>query len=72
VTQSLHDRRYRQALISKGVSVGFSEPVQFWLRYALTLSYGLQLAEEVSLHTADGVGEDQIGGVGTFRNHPVP
>jgi len=46
--------------------------VKFWLHYARTLSNGLQFAEELSLHTADGVGKDQIIGLGTLRNHPVP
>jgi hypothetical protein len=58
VTKSIHDRGHGQAFIGKGVCVGFSESVKF--------------AEEVSLHTADGVGEDQIAGLGAFRNHPVP
>jgi hypothetical protein len=46
--------------------------VKFWLNYASTLSNGLQLAEEVSLHTADGVRKDQVAWLGIFRNHPIP
>jgi hypothetical protein len=40
--------------------------------YARSLSNGLQLPKEVSLHTANGVGEDQIVGLGIFGDHPVP
>jgi hypothetical protein len=72
VTKPIHDRGDGQPLISKGVCVGFSESVKFRFRYPRTLSDALELAEEVSLHTSDSVGEDQIAGLGTFRNHPVP
>jgi len=72
VTQSLHDRGHGQALIGNSIGVGFPESVKFRFRYPGTLSNGLQLAQEVSLHTADGVGKDQIAGLGSFRNYPVP
>jgi hypothetical protein len=49
VTQPLHDRGHGQALIRKGICMGFSESVKFRFHHARTLSDGLQLAEEVSL-----------------------
>jgi hypothetical protein len=68
--QPLPDCWHGQALIRKSVSVGFSEPVQFWLQYASTLSDSLKLAEEVPLDTADGVGSDQIAGLAAFAIIP--
>jgi hypothetical protein len=72
VPEPFHNRRHGQAFIRKSVSIGFSESVKFWIHYARTLSDGLQLAEEVSLHTANGVRKDQVAWLRTFYNHPIP